>query len=1000
MPYIGNTIRAADDYRLIDDISSGFNGSETSFALQVAGSAPVPFPKSPQQVLISVNGVIQEPDPTGSSGFNLVGTNIVFSSAPTNGHAFFGIIYATADYLNAGGNFPAGSLGAPSITFIGDENSGLYRKGGGSVGFVSDATEIANFDSNGITISSGNLIIPDSIIHNGDSDTKIRFGAANEFSVETAGVERFEITPTEVTFNDTGADVDFRIEGDSVANLFKIDASVDNIGIGMAAPKFSSGNGIELADNFFLGFGSGNGTRPDFQFGTTAGATLDIRCGTGSDLVDMVINTSGHLGIGTTSPSTPLHVVGTIHGSTNIGIRTTSPQNNLHVHQDDSDKSIAQFTNTTTGNASGDGFQIGLSSSEQGLINMKESASILFKTADSDAMTIDSSQRVGIGTTTPSTLLELSGGGNTVLTINTGNNSGDNSQLAFADSADGNIGFINYDHGTNEMAFKVNGGTAVTITSARDFCVGTSTAVGKAQIGTDASEVGLTVSNSSHDSNLQILATASNKNSNIFFGDNADGNVGAIDYDHNDNSLSFKVNGGERSRFNNGGDFLIGTTSDTILASFGTNTGGILVDNVGSSNTAVGVSHDTTELFLGADTDTGYIWQASNHKLQIATNDTRRVIITAGGQMGLGEVTETAIRNNGAGNKTYLVISKGNGSGSAPTAYNADEEYLHLGGREYSDGSGDLGQYFIGFGYTNGVAGDHSPCAIGMNTTSESGYTKGNFVIRTRSGTNQNSTTGERLTIQSNGNVTTVVGGFVDRTNAGFTARKNDSVSMTRDSGTPVEINRESNDGGLIFFYQDNSAEGTINVSGSTVSYNGGHLSRWSQLDGISKTDKSARPTIYQGTVMSNLDELCTWEHADELWTEQHKDDGVLPADKNVGDVKRPAYTEINQQLNMTKVSDTEGDKDVAGVFWTWDDDDDEIVNDFYIAMTGDMVIRVAGSTTVQRGDLLISAGDGTAKPQADDIIRSSTIAKIISTNSTATYPDGSKAYPCVLMAC
>jgi len=193
MPYIGNTIRAADDYRLIDDISSSFNGSTTSFALQVAGSAPVPFPKSPQQVLISVNGVIQEPDPSGSSGFNLVGTNIVFSSAPTGGHAFFGIIYATADYLNAGGNFPAGSLGAPSITFIGDENTGLYRKGGGSIGFVADATEIANTDSNGLTISSGNLILPDSIIHNGDSDTKIRFPSANQISFETNGSEGVRI---------------------------------------------------------------------------------------------------------------------------------------------------------------------------------------------------------------------------------------------------------------------------------------------------------------------------------------------------------------------------------------------------------------------------------------------------------------------------------------------------------------------------------------------------------------------------------------------------------------------------------------------------------------------------------------------------------------------------------------------------------------------------------------------------------------------------------------
>jgi len=79
---------------------------------------------------------------------------------------------------------------------------------------------------------------------------------------------------------------------------------------------------------------------------------------------------------------------------------------------------------------------------------------------------------------------------------------------------------------------------------------------------------------------------------------------------------------------------------------------------------------------------------------------------------------------------------------------------------------------------------------------------------------------------------------------------------------------------------------------------------------------------------------------------------------------------------------------------------DDEIVNDFYIAMTGDMVIRVAASTTVARGDLLISAGDGTAKPQADDIIRSSTIAKITSATATETFADGSKAYPCVLMAC
>ena len=217
---------------------------------------------------------------------------------------------------------------------------------------------------------------------------------------------------------------------------------------------------------------------------------------------------------------------------------------------------------------------------------------------------------------------------------------------------------------------------------------------------------------------------------------------------------------------------------------------------------------------------------------------------------------------------------------------------------------------------------------------------------------------------------------------------------------TTMYVARRTTDGALIEFYHNTGNEGNISVSGSTVSYNGGHLSRWSQLTGISETDKSARPEIYQGTVMSNLDELCVWSHPDVLYTEQDKIDGSIPDGKDVGDVKEAAHTEDNQQLNKTKVSDTAGDKDVAGVFWAWDDDDDEYVNDFYIAMTGDMVIRVAASTTVARGDLLISAGDGTAKPQADDIVRSSTIAKIISTNHTATYPDGSKAYPCVLMAC
>ena len=70
MPYIGNNLRSNSDYKAIDDISSSFNGSTTSFSLLVGGNAPVPFPKYETQLLISVGGVIQEPDSSVHQDFN------------------------------------------------------------------------------------------------------------------------------------------------------------------------------------------------------------------------------------------------------------------------------------------------------------------------------------------------------------------------------------------------------------------------------------------------------------------------------------------------------------------------------------------------------------------------------------------------------------------------------------------------------------------------------------------------------------------------------------------------------------------------------------------------------------------------------------------------------------------------------------------------------------------------------------------------------------------
>ncbi len=76
---------------------------------------------------------------------------------------------------------------------------------------------------------------------------------------------------------------------------------------------------------------------------------------------------------------------------------------------------------------------------------------------------------------TTSTGATITGLGNTTLTINTGNNSGDNSQLAFGDSSDANVGFINYDHGTNNMQFRVNQAQAMVIDNTGDIGIGSNT---------------------------------------------------------------------------------------------------------------------------------------------------------------------------------------------------------------------------------------------------------------------------------------------------------------------------------------------------------------------------------------------------------------------------------------------------------------------------------------------------------------------------------------------
>jgi hypothetical protein len=102
MPYIGTQV-AAGNYRKLVDISTGFNGSTTSFTLAVPPGGAAEYyvtPASVNQLLISVGGVIQQPD----VDFTVSTYTITFTTAPRSGLSFFGVLMGDALSMGAPGD--------------------------------------------------------------------------------------------------------------------------------------------------------------------------------------------------------------------------------------------------------------------------------------------------------------------------------------------------------------------------------------------------------------------------------------------------------------------------------------------------------------------------------------------------------------------------------------------------------------------------------------------------------------------------------------------------------------------------------------------------------------------------------------------------------------------------------------------------------------------------------------------------------------------------------
>ena len=182
--------------------------------------------------------------------------------------------------------------------------------------------------------------------------------------IATSGVERVEFGTTEVVFNDSGEDIDLRIEGDDEPNLLVVNAGNNRIGIGESAPGtlveiVSEAPYVTLKNSTEEDTDGGRESRLIFEGEQSGGeistlarievshdgaaddqkGKLVISTNTGVDgaspTAAIAIDSSQQVGIGTTSPAVDLDVSGEIRASTGILFGTdTAAANTLDDYEE------------------------------------------------------------------------------------------------------------------------------------------------------------------------------------------------------------------------------------------------------------------------------------------------------------------------------------------------------------------------------------------------------------------------------------------------------------------------------------------------------------------------------------------------------------------------------------------------------------------------------------------------------------------------------------------
>jgi len=452
MAYIGNSPANIGNYQVVDDISSTFNGVLTSFALTASSLAINPAKSG--QLLVSINGVLQEPDDTGTEGFKVSGSNIVFSSAPATGSTFWAVwqgqavdigtpsdgVVGTAQMSSAELALTGGlSLGDNvKATFGAGDDLQIYHDGASGQSFISES-------------GGGSFLIS-------GTDVYIRTPAGeNSIFCDTDGtVTLYHDNSPKLATTATGVDVTGNVACDSLGvtgstGSIALGGSGNNIDIGsgtgtqsailnLGAGRTASGYAyIDLTgDTTYTDYGlrvmrENTGANANSQISHRGTGQLALAATDGGNLIfnsageKMRIDSAGNVGIGLTNPSANLHVYGTIKagnnpqstGEFNFGVSSASIANgdNKHLATFQSSNNngldggilIHSFQpRLTLNDTSGSSSWTDIRQDGSRLVFGSGSNADLFSRTSDNLMTLTSDGKLGIGTASPSYDLDIS----------------------------------------------------------------------------------------------------------------------------------------------------------------------------------------------------------------------------------------------------------------------------------------------------------------------------------------------------------------------------------------------------------------------------------------------------------------------------------------------------------------------------------------------------------------------------------------------------------------